>query len=100
MSGTRKPDQLTAIPTFWEPGCADEEWKIRIDERDIRIARETAGWLRYILEPDAGTVSPHSIIRKYTGEQIADALVAYEAKCRKAIENGKAAQAMQGAMNG
>ena len=69
-------------------GVADEAWKVTICANDARIASEVLSRLSYILT-DAGNRKDLGLdeIRKMSGEDIINGLVAYQKSAIDSVEN-------------
>ena len=71
----------------WNAGVADEVWKVHISSRDASRAEDIAGFLAYIMT-DIGHASLDQqldAISKFSGEQIAKALLDYRSVSLRSI---------------
>lgn len=69
----------TSQPVRWKAGNADEVWKLMICARDASRAEDLIRGVASILDnPGSCDVEKAAdVLRRFTGDQIADALVAY-----------------------
>lgn len=76
-------------PVNWKSGKADEAWKVIVCARDARRAEDLLQGVAYILDNPGNTnLSGYAdVLRRFTGDQIADALLAYHRKCFVAVLN-------------
>ena len=77
-------------PRKWSAGVADEVWKVVICARDVQRAEDLLSGLAYILDnPGAAGVDGYAdVIRRFSGAQIADALIAYREAALQSVANG------------
>lgn len=66
-------------PKQWKAGTADEVWKVMVCARDAYYAEQTIGHLVYVLTGAGNDIKKGvELIKQMTGEQIINALYAYE----------------------
>lgn len=76
-------------PKIWKAGKADEAWKIMVCARDAERAKDLILGVAYILD-NPGHVSldeSADVLRRFTGAQIADALIAYRNSAMLSVAN-------------
>lgn len=75
----------------WNPGVADEVWKIHICSRDVTSAEETIATLHYIVSPNYKfSTFEESIedLKKFSTKQILDAVRKYRDASLLSINKG------------
>lgn len=78
-----------SAPVKWKAGTADEPWKVMVSARDAAYAEEMIGGLAYILDNPGfcDLEAQANVIRRFSGDQIADALLDYHAKAFQGVKN-------------
>ena len=76
-------------PKKWKVGKADKDWKVNICKRDADDAVDLIRGLAYILDnPGHCSLEENAnVLRKFSGEQIADALLDYRKCALNSIAN-------------
>ena len=74
-------------PKKWKVRKADEDWKVKICKRDADYAVDLIRGVAYILDnPGNSSIEETAdVLRKFSGEQIADALLDYRNTALKSI---------------
>ena len=85
-------DKHTNAPKVWNPGVADEPYKMLVCAGDYTRARDIKSWLVSV-STDAGSdyKAGEKQLRQFSGNQIVDAILAYERSALESIEAGLAA---------
>jgi hypothetical protein len=79
--------EVTYRPIKWKIGCADDVWKLIVCANDAKRASDLLSGVAYILD-NPGHVTDEQyadVLRKFTGEQIADALLDYRNRAMLSI---------------
>ena len=76
-------------PKSWKSGVADEAWKVMICAKDAMRAKDLIQGVAYILDnPGHGDIRKYAdVLRKFSGDQIADALLDYHFKAFVSVAN-------------
>ena len=77
-------------PVKWKAGMADEAWKVMICARDAMRATDLIQGVAYILDNpgQCDVVENAKILRRFSGEQIADALLDYRKSAMESVDRG------------
>jgi hypothetical protein len=81
---------MTDKPTKWALSKADDAWKVMICARDAMLAEDIIQGLSYILDNPGGVaLEGHAdVIRRFSGDQIADALMEYRNTRMSSVASG------------
>jgi hypothetical protein len=78
-------------PRKWKASKADDDWKVSICKRDAERAVDLISGIAYILDnPGQCTIEESAdVLRRFSGNQIADALLDYRNKALRSIMHGE-----------
>jgi hypothetical protein len=81
---------MTDKPTKWGSSNADAAWKVMICARDAMRAQDLIQGVSYILDNPGGVaLEEHAdVIRRFSGDQIADALLEYRNTRMQSVASG------------
>jgi len=88
-------------PKTWKSGKAEKAWQVMICARDAMRAEEFIKGTAYILTDmnhvGSSLEAQADVLRRFTGDQIADALLAYHERSFNSVRRGLASGNKEGA---